>query len=269
MWGYRVPAGVKKHYTPADMIQMYKYQEVNGDTTVFVGEKASADRRYSYFIGMENPNLSRYVVFYDNQVILHSEMLRDPDYHFTLDEIREYAAIIEKKSVYIKEVIEDLNLTTRLRNKELSLQRKTVNMVTLLRSIVIDILNDPKYANCHIEFAFSEEYIPVEADEILMWRAINNLIYNALVHNDDGVKITVSVEKKERVRITIADDGKGIKKEELNRIFDRYYRGTNTGDAHKGSGLGMAIAHDIIKAHQGEIVINSEEGRGTVVKITL
>ncbi|GEB34506.1 sensor histidine kinase [Brevibacillus parabrevis] len=371
---YRVPAGLKKHYTPADMIQMYKYQEVDGDTTVFVGEKASAAKRYSYLIGIENRDLNRYVIFYDNQVILrafnvgliifmidilialwigywfskrltqpmhslidgikqlannqfyvhykpegvyqhvfdnlnqlshqlqanekerkkldrlkeewianishdmktplasiqgYSEMIKDPDYQFTWDEIREYAGIIEKKSVYIKEVIEDLNLTTRLRNKELSIQKKTVNIVTLLRGIVIDILNDPKYAKRHIEFTVTEEFIPVEVDEILMVRAINNLIYNAIVHNHDEVKIEVSVEKQERVHISIKDDGKGIKKAELERIFDRYYRGTNTGDAHKGSGLGMAIARDIIDAHQGEIVISSEEGQGTSIEIVL
>jgi len=372
--GYRVPEGVTKKYTPTDIIQMYKYQEVNGDTTVFIGEKDGGDRRYSYFIGIENPNLNRYFISYDNHVfpqifkvgtvifiidifialwigylfskrltqpvytliegikklvnhqfqkhdkpqgvyqqvfdhlnqlshqlqanekerkkldqlkeewianISHdmktplasiqgySEMIKDSDYHFTLDEIREYAEIIEKKSLYIKEVIEDLHLSTRLKNKELSIHKKTVNLVALLRSIVIDILNDPEYANRQIEFHVKQENIPVEVDEILVWRAITNLIYNAIVHNDTDVKIDVSIEKKERVHITIQDNGKGIKKEELNRIFDRYYRGTNTGDAHKGSGLGMAIANDIIQAHDGEITIHSEEEHGTTIVIQL
>ncbi|MGG1663361.1 sensor histidine kinase [Brevibacillus sp. NRS-1366] len=372
--GYLVPEGVKKKYSPTDTIQMYKYQEVNGDTTVFIGEKEGKDRHYSYFIGIEDPDLNRYVISYDNQVFFqiskvgtfifiidifialwigymfskrltqplhslidgiknlannqfhvhyepqgiyqqvfdhlnqlshqlranekerkkldqlkeewianishdmktplasiqgYSEMIKDPDYHFTLDEIREYAAIIEQKSLYIKEVIEDLNLTTRLKNKELSIDKKTVNIVTLLRSIVIDILNDPKYAKRHIEFLVKQENIPVEVDEILMRRAINNLIYNAVVHNDNDVKIVVSAEKRKRVHITIKDNGKGIKKEELNRIFVRYYRGTNTGDAHKGSGLGMAIASDIIQAHDGEITIHSEEADGTTIEMQL
>lgn len=65
------------------------------------------------------------------------------------------------------------------------------------------------------------------------------------------------------------DHGKGIKKEELERIFDRYYRGTNTGERHKGSGLGMAIAHDIVKAHGGEIHVESELHSGTRIEILL
>lgn len=371
---YLVPEGIKKKYTPTDIVQMYKYKEVDKETTVFIGEKADTDRRYSYFIGIEDRDLNRYVISYDNHVVFrvfevgafiilidifvalwigytfskrltqplhtlidgiknlannrlhvhyepqgiyqrvfdhlnqlsaqlqanererkkldqvkeewianishdmktplasiqgYSEMIKDPDYQFTLGEIREYAGIIEQKSLYIKEVIEDLNLTTRLKNKELSLEKREINLVALLRNIVIDILNDPKYGDRHIEFCFTEEHILAQVDELLMRRAISNLIYNSIVHNDPDVKITVSIEQKDRVHITIQDDGKGIKKEELNRIFDRYYRGTNTGDAHKGSGLGMAIANDIVQAHAGDITIRSEEAQGTVIEIRL
>lgn len=76
-----------------------------------------------------------------------------------------------------------------------------------------------------------------------------HLIYNAIVHNDEEVKIKVSVERKQRILIGIEDNGKGIKQEELEQIFERYYRGTNTGKSHIGSGLGMAIARDIVLAH--------------------
>jgi len=199
----------------------------------------------------------------------YAEMIKDSDYDFTLNEMREYAGIIEAKSLYIKEVMEDLNLTTRLKNKELSLNKKEVNIVTFLRKIVIDLLNDPKYADRDIQFHVNQEIIIVEIDEILFRRAINNLIYNAIVHNDHDVKIIVSVEKDKYTNIMIKDNGKGIKKEELDQIFDRYYRGTNTGAAHRGSGLGMAIANDIIKIHDGIIIIHSEVGYGTTIDIQI
>lgn len=174
-----------------------------------------------------------------------------------------------KKVLIIDDEADILHLSTRLKNKELSIRKKTVNMVALMRNLVIDILNDPKYADRQIEFHAKQENVPAEVDEILFRRAINNLIYNAIVHNQQDVKIEVSIEKKERTHITILDNGKGIKKEELDRIFDRYYRGTNTGDAHKGSGLGMAIANDIIQAHGGKIAIHSVEEHGTTIVIQL
>lgn len=373
IYNYRTPEGITEEYTPVDIVQNYKYQEI-ANVTVFVGEKKEKSITYSYFIGIDNPSLNRYFISYDIRDIFqvvkvggiifiidifialligyffskrltqplqtlingikrlankdyavhyepkgvykdvfnnvnflsdqltanekerkklekiredwignvshdiktplasiqgYAELIKDPDYHFSLEEIREYAEIIEQKSLYIKEVMEDLNLSTRLKNKALSLNKKTVNLVALLRNIVIDILNDPKYANRNIVFHVNQENILATIDEILIRRAINNLLYNAIVHNDENVQIDVIVEKKERIHLTIKDNGKGIEKKELDKIFDRYYRGTNTGDAHKGSGLGMAIAKDIIHEHNGEITINSEIGHGTTIDIKL
>lgn len=200
----------------------------------------------------------------------YSEMMRDKDYDFTVEEMQGFAEIIEQKSLYLKEVIEDLNLSTRLRNKGLSLNLKSVNLVSLVRNTVIDTLNESQYSSRNISFKHSDDVILKDVDEILIRRAVTNLIYNAVVHNSENVSIVVSVEKKgEKVQIVVEDHGSGIRKEELERIFDRYYRGTHTGGLHKGSGLGMAIANDIVKAHDGEIHVISEVDVGTRIEISL
>ena len=112
--------------------------------------------------------------------------------------------------------------------------------------------------------AFKELYkIFIDIDKVLMQRVLNNLIYNALVHNDKNISIVVSVYKKDKIYISISDNGNGISEKDLENIFDRYYRGTNTGEAHKGSGLGMSIAKEIVNAHNGDITINSILGKGT------
>ncbi|MFB4324198.1 HAMP domain-containing sensor histidine kinase [Priestia sp. BR_2] len=200
----------------------------------------------------------------------YAEMMKDTEYQFSQDEIRDYAGIIERKSIYLRDVIEDLNLSTRLRNKELMLNKKHINIVSLVRNAVIDTLNNPGYSNRDIEFGSSHEAIQVEVDDILIRRAISNLIFNAIVHNREDVAIKVQVEKNEdHILIRVEDNGKGIKEEELGRIFDRYFRGTNTGELHKGSGLGMAITRDIVIAHGGEIKVRSEVGQGTIAEIKL
>ena len=168
----------------------------------------------------------------------YAEMMRDKDYDFTIEEMRDYAEIIERKSLYLKDVIEDLNLSTRLRNKRLTLNLKSVNIVSLVRNVIIDTLNDARYGNRNIEYQYSDDVILVEVDDILIRRAVANMIYNAIVHNDENVAVEVIVEKEgDFVRIVIKDHGKGIEKEELERIFDRYYRGTNTGECTKDPAL--------------------------------
>ncbi|QBG56296.1 two-component sensor histidine kinase YvrG [Bacillus amyloliquefaciens] len=199
----------------------------------------------------------------------YAEIIKDPNYHLSVDQIRDYAQIIENKSLYMKEVVEDLNLTTRLKNNDVMLNKERVNLVSLLRETLIDILNDSRYADKTIELQTSLEKLILNLDVILIRRAVTNLILNALVHNDPDVKIVVQLEQKERTHVTIKDNGKGIEKGELEKVFDRYYRGTNTGTAHAGSGLGMAIAKDIIQKHGGDITIHSTAGKGTTIDIQL
>lgn len=177
---------------------------------------------------------------------------------------------IESKSHYLKDVIEDLNLSTRLKNKNMTLHLQHVNLVSLIRNTVIDVLNDARYSGRNIDFKYSDEMIRLEVDELLLRRAVGNLIYNALVHNDEDTAVKLSVERcGNAATIVVEDHGQGIPEEEMSRIFDRYYRGTHTGEQHKGSGLGMAIARDIVKAHGGEIRIASELHQVTKIEIRL
>ncbi|MBU3204964.1 sensor histidine kinase [Clostridium algidicarnis] len=199
----------------------------------------------------------------------YAEILSSEEYDCTKEEVREYSKIIEDKSNYIKDLIDDLNLSTRLKNKVLVLSLKNSNIVSLVRRVVIDILNNPQTSNVNIEFSAAREVIERDIDEILIKRVITNILYNAIVHNGENVDIEVKVEKKDKVHIFIIDNGRGIKEEELNYIFERYYRGTSTGRRHKGSGLGMAIAKDIIEAHNGTINVKSELLVGTKIEIIL
>ncbi|WP_111291120.1 sensor histidine kinase [Bacillus safensis] len=199
----------------------------------------------------------------------YAEIIKDPKYPLSKQDIRHYAGIIENKSLYIKDVMEDLNLTTRLKNNGVMLNKELVNIVSLLRETLIDILNDSRYDDQTIELQTNEDKLMLNIDKILIRRAVTNLILNALVHNDPDVTIIVQLEQKEKNHITIKDNGRGIEEAELEKVFDRYYRGTNTGVSHAGSGLGMAIAKDIIVKHGGDITIRSSVGKGTTIEIQL
>jgi len=101
-----------------------------------------------------------------------------------------------------------------------------------------------------------------------MRRCISNLIFNALIHNKEGTEVVVDIRNQDRINIEIKDNGKGINEEDLRKLFNRYYRGTNT-ESHKGSGLGMSIAKEVVEAHGGNIFVESELGKGTSIKIEL
>ncbi|WBW97775.1 HAMP domain-containing sensor histidine kinase [Oceanirhabdus sp. W0125-5] len=191
------------------------------------------------------------------------------EYELSQEESKSYTDVIDKKANYIKALVDDLNFTTRIKNNKSMLKLREINIVKLVREAVIDILNDPIYSNRDVNFVSEENSIIKEVDDTLIKRVINNLIYNALIHNDENVKIDVEIIRDENVHIFVRDNGKGINPEEIKYIFERYYRGTNTGERHKGSGLGMAIAKDIVKAHGGDIKLSSKLGKGTEIEVIL
>ena len=106
---------------------------------------------------------------------------------------------------------------------------------------------------------------PVHMDTQAIGRALNNLISNALRHTSAGGKIHVSARRTgEGVEVTVNDTGEGIRAEDMAHIFESFYRGEKSRNRGTGgAGLGLAIARGIIRAHGGDIRVESEIGKGT------
>lgn len=197
----------------------------------------------------------------------YGELMADEEYLLSQEEIREYSRIIKDKAEYMEELIEDLKFTHVLKKGLIPIRLKENNLTELIREITIDLLNNPHYQDRSISFNPKVEKILFEFDKALLQRAFTNLIYNSLVHNDEDTHISITMEKKDKIYVYIEDNGKGIAKEDLKNLFKKYYRGTNTGESHKGSGLGMAIAKQIIEVHGGQIEVESKLGKGTKISV--
>lgn len=194
----------------------------------------------------------------------YAELLPDANAH----EQREYAAIIEQKAIYMRELLDDFNLTMRLRNDALPLDVQPVVLSSFVREIVIDVLNNPYFDMRDVNFVQQGDDARSMLDRHLMKRALMNFIVNALVHNKDAHVDVVLREEDAHAVIEIRDNGNGMTEEDAAQVFERYYRGSNT-DNVQGTGLGMAIARDIITAHGGTVTLESTLGVGTTVHIQL
>lgn len=200
----------------------------------------------------------------------YAEILSDKEYDLSKEEIEKYGNIIENKACYIEELVKDLNLSARLKAGKITLNLEKTSITSLVRELIIDILNNDKYSSRDIDVDMPDEDIYILGDSLLLKRTLNNILYNSLLHNPEETSINIKViELNNKINVLIEDDGNGIKEDEKNKIFERYYRGTNTGEGHKGSGLGMAISKDIIDRHGGNIEVESEIGVGTRFKIEL
>ncbi|HSH38981.1 MAG TPA: heavy metal sensor histidine kinase [Chthoniobacterales bacterium] len=107
----------------------------------------------------------------------------------------------------------------------------------------------------------------IDADPVLFRRAVSNLVENALRHTPAAGEILIAVAARNgHVEIAVTDNGSGIAREHLPRVFDRFYRGDSARSSH-GSGLGLALVRSIADLHGGSAEIESELNRGT--KVTL
>lgn len=185
--------------------------------------------------------------------------------------VRDYGKIILKNVTYIENLINDLKLTYQLEAGVIPYTPQKIRTIRFLKELVIDIANDPGFSERVIEFESSMPEMTAEFDPDLICRAVQNIIINALVHNDPDTKVKISVSKvsENRFHISIRDNGKGMSEAELSGLWRRYYRGTNTQKKPEGSGLGLAIAKQIIMLHGGDITVSSEPGRGTEFLIIL
>ena len=115
------------------------------------------------------------------------------------------------------------------------------------------------------------EPVELRFDRERIIQLLTNLVGNALKFTPSGGGVSVTVvQGPDAVTVEVDDTGPGIPPEELPHIFERFYRGTNTGDERaSGSGLGLAIVRSIVEMHDGEIDVSSAVGEGTSIRITL
>ncbi|MDT7828492.1 ATP-binding protein [Pricia sp. S334] len=170
-------------------------------------------------------------------------------------------------------IVKDLDLITKLEVGELNLFRENFDIVELIEG-VFDLL-EMKADKKNIVLTFDMEYprpIYVYADKDKIQRVISNLLVNSVKYGRRDGTTEVSVENliKNKVIIRVTDNGEGIPKRQMHRIFERFYRVDQSGSRKEGgSGLGLAIVKHIIEAHEEKIYVESEIEVGSEFSFTL
>ncbi|MFJ8088994.1 sensor histidine kinase [Lysinibacillus sp. NPDC095746] len=183
----------------------------------------------------------------------YSTMLASEDYEWSKEEMRVFATTMQEKATYMDALIKDLTYTYQLKNRAIKLEKVLIPLNVWL----------PQFADEQVSVNVYGD-VMLEADELLLKRILDNLITNAKKYTPDGTKVNVEAQNiGQEIMLTIADQGPGIPQEELDNLFERYYRGTNTTDDTTGTGLGLAITKQLIDLHDGAISVQSGAG-GTV-----
>ena len=161
----------------------------------------------------------------------------------------------------MKSLVEDLFEFTKVQQTHTQLEVTTFDLVSMLEQLTADFELEAQKHHILIEVDVTQRPIMMSADAGKLVRVFSNLIVNALKYGDEATKITLSAHQENNdVVISVANDGRQIPQEDLENIFERFYRVEGSRSAETGgSGLGLAIAQSIVKLHGGEIYATSTE----------
>lgn len=187
------------------------------------------------------------------------------------EHIRHEAEVIKGQSAKIKDLVQDLNLVSRLEYEMQPLHQEPVRLSRLLRSYTAELLNTglPDQYTIEIEIAPMAETITFDCDERLIMRAINNLVQNSIRHNPDGCDILIGLTCTEKtISLSVSDNGVGLSDEKLKELKEKPHYMESTDDRlDLRHGLGLLLVRQIVEAHSGEIQLQNGAQTGCSIKL--
>jgi two-component system phosphate regulon sensor histidine kinase PhoR len=186
---------------------------------------------------------------------------------------KKYLKRAEKGVERLIYIVEDLDMITKLESGDLDLNFTEFNIVDLIQN-VFDLL-EMKAEKKKIKLAFESKNVQsliVKGDQDRIQQVLENLLVNSIKYGKEGGLTEVGVVNltKKKVLIRISDNGEGVEKQNIPRLFERFYRVDKSGTRSEGgSGLGLAIVKHIIEAHKEKVYVESEFGIGSEFSFTL
>jgi signal transduction histidine kinase len=179
--------------------------------------------------------------------------------------------ILARESERLQRLVESLLDFGRIEARAFRYHYEQLDPVTLVGDLVAEFQEKAAAQGYRVELELAGEYPLIHADREALGLALRNLLDNAVKYSPDCRTVWVEMARERgRLAIRVRDQGMGIPASEQKEIFKRFVRGTGSRAANiKGTGIGLAMARHIIEAHDGEIRLESEPGRGSTFTILL
>ena len=189
-----------------------------------------------------------------------------------VEKTRQYGEYIENESRRLTQLINNILDFSKIESGAKQYDLEHADLDEIVRDSVHTWAVSLKHRGVRLRYeapAVGVSEVVIDGDAIR--QALANLVDNAVKYSGDGKEIVVSLRRdKDRLNLSVRDEGIGISRSEQKKIFERFHR-VGTGLVHdvKGSGLGLSIVEHIVRAHGGEIVVDSEPGHGSTFSIRL
>ncbi len=193
-------------------------------------------------------------------IIAYSEVMRDLPGENTPENVQ----VVIEEAQRLTNLVNDMLDISKLQSGVMKLEKRTYDLTDSINGVMERYVKLKEQEQYQIQFVY-DRHVEVCADEYKIFQVLYNLINNAINYTGKDKQVVVEqLVKKDVVRIQVRDTGEGIPKEELENVWERYYK---VDKVHKraiqGTGLGLSICKNILKLHKAEYGVESEVGRGS------
>jgi signal transduction histidine kinase len=187
---------------------------------------------------------------------------------FPVEEQRRYLEIVDREARRLAALAEDFLDVRLLEEGRFDFDLEAVDLVTVVREqALVYFGNAPGH---RLDLDVPLDLVVVDGDRDRIAQVVGNLLSNAIKYSPEGGTVEVKVDATGgRARVTVVDHGLGIRREHQERIFERFFRGAAPEAGIGGTGIGLAVARDIVEAHGGTLGFRSAEGTGSTFWIEL
>jgi PAS domain S-box-containing protein len=197
-------------------------------------------------------------------IMSYSEILNDEFDSLSKNELREFISSLNEVSLNLFELLEGILNWSRVQSGRISYCPETINLSGLIEGIIKIYSQTAKKKKINL-IAVSEGTVNAFVDENMISTVLRNLVSNAIKFSNTSGKIVLeSIEKSDSIQISVIDNGVGIKKEDLDKLFRIDTHHTTAGTANEaGTGLGLILCKELVEKNNGNIDVESTPGEGT------
>ncbi len=204
-------------------------------------------------------------------ISMAAEVLKKANPEILRERIKRYAEIISEENLRLKTHVDHILKSSMLQKKDFNLQLKQTDVHKLIRSSVDNMLAGELEKQVDIRLHLEANDHVILADKLHMANIITNLIQNAVKYSGDPVEIQIFTQNtSDALCIQVKDNGMGIEKVHQKQVFEKFYR-VSSGNVQnvKGFGLGLYYVKEMIRAHNGEISLESEPEKGSTFTMNI
>lgn len=204
-------------------------------------------------------------------ISLACEALNEPEFTQKESSVKRYSKMISEENTRLRMLVENLLNAAAIEKGEYELKKEDLNIYSVIQNVVDSFTEMINQKEAEVKVNTESGDIIIHADEFHLTNIFNNLIDNALKYCKLKPVITIDIkEKGDFVEICVADNGIGIDKQNLRKVFDTFYR-VPTGNIHdvKGNGVGLSYVKKMVEAHDGKVRVESKINHGSKFIINL